>query len=46
MTSTVIKMNLAILITCQLISATGSIVIVTLAGIIGASLTDNPAWCR
>lgn len=38
------KKNLAILIVCQLISATGSIVIVTLAGIIGASLTDNPAW--
>ncbi len=40
----VIKQNLAILIVCQLISATGSIVIVTLAGIIGASLTPNPAW--
>ncbi len=35
--------NLAILIACQLISATGSIVIVTLAGIIGAGLTGNPA---
>ena len=41
---TVMRANLAILITCQLISATGSIVIVTLAGIIGASLSDNPAW--
>ena len=38
------KRNLVILIVCQLISATGSIVIVTLAGIIGAKLTDNPAW--
>ncbi len=38
------KANLLILIVCQLISATGSIVIVTLAGIIGAKLTDNPAW--
>lgn len=37
------KSNLVILIICQLISATGSIVIVTLAGIIGASLTDSPA---
>jgi MFS family permease len=36
--------NLAILIACQLISATGSIVIITLAGIIGAGLTDTPAW--
>lgn len=36
--------NLVILIVCQLISATGSIVIVTLAGIIGAGLTDDPAW--
>jgi MFS family permease len=41
---TVQRSNLAILFVCQLISATGSIVIVTLAGIIGASLTDNPAW--
>ena len=40
----IIRTNLAILIVCQLISATGSIVIVTLAGIIGASLSDNPAW--
>lgn len=39
-----IRANLVILIVCQLISATGSIVIVTLAGIIGASLSDNPAW--
>jgi MFS family permease len=42
--SPIIKSNLVILISCQLISATGSIVIVTLSGIIGASLTDNPAW--
>lgn len=40
----IIRANLGILIACQLISATGSIVIVTLAGIIGASLSDNPAW--
>ncbi len=38
------RTNLPVLITCQLISATGSIVIVTLAGIIGAGLSDNPAW--
>jgi len=38
------KRNLVILIACQLISATGSIVIVTLAGIIGAQLSDDPAW--
>ncbi len=38
------RANLVILIVCQLISATGSIVIVTLAGIIGAGLTDDPAW--
>lgn len=36
--------NLIILVTCQLISATGSIVVVTLGGIIGATLTSNPAW--
>lgn len=36
--------NLAILITCQLISATGSIVFVTLGGIIGATLTSKLAW--
>ncbi len=38
------RTNLVILIVCQLISATGSIVLVTLAGIIGASLTSDPAW--
>ncbi len=38
------KRNLIILVTCQLISATGSIVFVTLAGIIGATLTNEPAW--
>ena len=38
------KGNLLILVTCQLISATGSIVIVTLGGIIGAQLAPNPAW--
>jgi MFS family permease len=36
--------NLIILIFCQLISATGSIVFVTLGGIIGATLTSKPAW--
>ena len=36
--------NLIILIFCQLISATGSIVFVSLGGIIGMSLTSNPAW--
>ncbi len=35
--------NLSILITCQLISATGSIVMVTLGGIIGSSLATNKA---
>ncbi|MCH8116829.1 MAG: MFS transporter [Proteobacteria bacterium] len=38
------KNNLIILVICQLISATGSVVIVTLGGIIGADLTSNPAW--
>lgn len=35
--------NLLILVSCQLISATGSIVMVTLGGIIGASLAQQPA---
>lgn len=35
--------NILLLTTCQLISATGSIVVVTLGGIIGARLSDNPA---
>jgi len=38
------RRNLIILITCQLISATGSIVFVTLGGIIGATLSNNLAW--
>lgn len=38
------RRNLIILITCQLISATGSIVFVTLGGIIGATLTSELAW--
>ncbi len=38
------KGNLTILVFCQLISATGSIVVVTLGGIIGARLSSNPAW--
>ena len=37
------KGNLVILIICQLISATGSIVMVTLGGIIGSNLTVNQA---
>lgn len=36
--------NLSVLILCQLISATGSIVMVTLGGILGASLTDEPSF--
>ena len=36
--------NLVILIACQLISATGSIIIVTLGGIIGTTLAENPAY--
>lgn len=35
--------NILILLVCQLISATGSIVLVTLGGIIGSKLTSNPA---
>ena len=35
--------NLGILVACQLISATGSIVMVTLGGIIGSGLTSNKA---
>ena len=38
------KGNLVILVLCQLISATGSIVMVTLGGIIGSTLSTNPAW--
>jgi len=37
------KGNLVILVVCQLISATGSIVMVTLGGIIGSKLTENQA---
>lgn len=36
--------NLFILIACQLISATGSIIIITLGGIIGTTLADNPVY--
>ena len=36
--------NLIILVFCQLISATGSIVFVTLGGIIGVTLASDPAW--
>lgn len=35
--------NLVILFLCQLISSTGAIVVVTLGGIIGATLAANPA---
>ena len=35
--------NLSILFCCQLISATGSMVIVTLGGILGSTLAANPA---
>ena len=38
------KRNLAILVVCQMISGTGSIVLVSLGGIIGSKLADNPAW--
>jgi MFS family permease len=38
------RRNLIILIVCQLISATGSIVFVTLGGIIGSTLGNNLAW--
>jgi len=38
------KRNLIILVFCQLISATGSIVFVTLGPIIGAKLSTNLAW--
>ncbi len=38
------KGNLIILVVCQLISATGSIVMVTLAGIIGSRLSGTTAW--
>lgn len=37
------KRNLTVLFFCQLISSTGAIVIVTLGGIIGSSLTANQA---
>lgn len=36
--------NILILFCCQLISATGAIIMVTLGGIIGASLSPNPAF--
>lgn len=36
--------NLILLVCTQLISATGSIVFVTLGGLIGASLSSKPAW--
>ena len=36
--------NLVLLVFCQLISATGSIVFVTLGGLIGTSLSSNQAW--
>lgn len=36
--------NIVILLVCQMISATGAIVIVTLGGIIGSELVTNPAF--
>ena len=36
--------NILILLFCQLISATGAIIMVTLGGIIGARLSPNPAF--
>jgi predicted MFS family arabinose efflux permease len=36
--------NLIILVSCQLISATGSFVMVALGGIIGSTLTQDQAW--
>lgn len=36
--------NLFILVFCQLISASGSFVLVALGGIIGSTLTSNQAW--
>lgn len=36
--------NLIVLVVCQLISATGTISLVTLGGIIGATMTDNRAF--
>lgn len=36
--------NILILLACQLISATGAFIMVTLGGIIGARLTENPAF--
>ena len=36
--------NILILLVCQLISATGAIVLITLGGIIGSQLTPNPAF--
>ena len=38
------KKNLTLLVVCQLISATGSISMVTLGGIIGSSLAASKAW--
>ncbi len=35
--------NLSLLVVCQLISASGSIVMVTLGGIIGSNLSNNDA---
>jgi MFS family permease len=36
--------NLIVLVSCQLISATGSFVMVALGGIIGSTLTQNQTW--
>jgi MFS family permease len=36
--------NLSILFTCQLIAVSGSVVLITLGGIIGTRLAPDPAW--
>ena len=38
------KHNLIVLVSCQFLSATGAIAMVTLGGIIGSTLVDNQAW--
>ncbi len=42
-TLTMLNRNLVVLFACQLLAATGAIVMVTLGGIIGGDLTANPA---
>ena len=38
--------NILILIGCQLISATGAIIMVTLGGIIGSELAEDPTLAK